>query len=135
MRTLPPPSILFTALLFLALSPPRTTNHEQDPRRVVNAVERQDMQEDGAPLDPLRVSGRRRLGLRDPRRRATRRHSHDLQGGFRRGLYLSIGGLHSCITVKEGKQTRVKLRLTVAAFAFVSLKNGQVYADWPSCDP
>jgi hypothetical protein len=46
--------------------------------------------------------------------------------------YLSFGLDHQCIIVKPGATRRPKA-FGFDDLAFISLKSGKVYADWPSC--
>jgi len=135
MRILAPPRTVFAAGLLVAFSP-TPTHQQQDPLRVVNAVAKGKTCKTQAALG--RIDCEYRVGdgldfeiLAVGQRDATVTiYRADFDGEY----YLSIGGLHSCVTVKEGKQTRAKLGLTLEVFAFVSPKNGKVYSDWPSCN-
>ena len=49
---------------------------------------------------------------------------------FNGDYYASVGVLHGCVIVKPGKAIRGSAALD---FAFVSPRNGKVYADWQSC--
>jgi len=127
-------TLLSAALLVII--PSRATHQRQDPLRVVNAVAkgrtcktqtalaRIDCEYNVGPDLQFEILA---VGQGDA---TVTIYKVDFDGDY----YISIGGIHRGVTVKEGKGRRARLSLTLEAFAFVSLRNGQVYPDWPTCD-